>query len=400
MDDNETRIGRRAFLWGAALSALPLASGTEASARRALRWAPPGGRIMRQREPENLEMDFSSVDTPLTPTERFYIRSHFATPQIEARVWRLRVEGAGSKPLELTYDDLLKMPARTVTVTLECAGNGRVYLIPAARGVQWEQGAVGTAIWTGVRLADVLKRATDADTRRTVGSGLGMPVEVILEGADSGEIREPPRPAGAIHFARSLPLAKAYHEDTLLAYRMNGKELSPAHGFPVRAIVPGWYGMASVKWLTRILVTPTPFQGYYQTVDYALWEQRDGLPVRVPITQMQVKASIARPAHRESVPAGGMVRIAGAAWAGEADIAKVEVSTDGGQTWAAARLQGRPIRYAWRLWDFDWRVPRAGKHTLMARATDASGRRQPLQRDQNRENYLINHIIPVDVEAR
>jgi DMSO/TMAO reductase YedYZ molybdopterin-dependent catalytic subunit len=296
-----------------------------------------------------------------------------------------------ARELQLTRDDLLKMPARTVTATLECAGNGRAFLKPKVKGVPWQLGAVGNAEWTGVPLAAVLERA-----------GLrGMAVEVILEGADAGEIAAEAKPAGAVHFARSLPLAKARAPEVLLAYKMNGVELPEAHGFPLRAVVPGWYGMASIKWLRRLVVTERPFNGYFQSMDYSYFSQLKGLPNLVPITELLVKAEIARPAAGEIVKESKDYRVHGAAWTGDSDVARVEVSTDAGRTWTDARLLGDKVRHAWRLWEYQWRTPdKAGEARIMARATDAAGRVQALERDPDRRTYMISHVLPVDVTIR
>jgi len=195
----------------------------------------------------------------------------------------------------------------------------------------------------------------------------------------------------------------------LLAYKMNGEDLPPEHGFPVRAIVPGWYAMASVKWLQRVIVSDRPFTGYYQTIDYAYWQRTDyahwqrgkELAELTPLTEMQVKAEIARPAEGEIVQAGTSVSVRGAAWACDAEITKVELSTDGGATWNEATLLGESTPNAWRLWQFDWGAPsQAGKHTLIARATDSLGRTQPAHRDPDRGTYMINHLLPIEVEAR
>jgi len=214
--------------------------------------------IVREKQPVNLEMPFGTLDGFITPNDRFYVRCHFPIPQIDAKTWRLKVEGEVEKPLELSYAELLRMKSRTVCATLECAGNSRVFLMPRAKGAPWELGAVGNAEWTGVPLSAVLERAEMKASA----------TDVIFEGSDQGEIEEPPRPAGEIHYARGVPRDKAL-KDALLAFKMNGGELSPAHGFPVRVIVPGWYGMASVKWLARIVASGQPFTGYFQSIDYA-----------------------------------------------------------------------------------------------------------------------------------
>jgi DMSO/TMAO reductase YedYZ molybdopterin-dependent catalytic subunit len=386
--ENSLNISRRSLIAG--MATLPFSYGIG----RALRadgddQAP--GLIMREREPQNLESNFASFDSLITPIEKFYIRSHFAAPAVESRSWSLNVEGAVSKPLRISYDELLKLPSETKTATLECAGNGRIYLMPKADGVQWQLGGVGTAEWTGVPLKLLLDRA-GLDSKA---------VEIILEGADTGEPSKPSRPAKPINFSRSLPLDKARDGEVLLAYKMNGEPLPQSHGFPVRAIVPGWYGMASVKWLTRIVATPLPYQGFFQTVDYAYWRHRDGFPVRTAITELQVKSQIARPFLKELIKQGSTYRVFGAAWTGASSIAKVEVSTDGGKSFAAAKLLGERTPYTWRRWEFSWDVPtKPGSYTLMARATDAKGNSQPMDRDRDREAYMINTVLPVEVRVQ
>jgi DMSO/TMAO reductase YedYZ molybdopterin-dependent catalytic subunit len=386
---------RRDFLATAALSGLPLVVGNSRVAAQ----VPPDvvsfpGLILRDHAPPNREFPFSSLDRFLVPNERFYVRNHFATPKIDPASYRLRVEGAVEKSLELSLDEIRKLPSQTRPLTIECAGNGRVYLTPKARGANWQQGAVGNAEWTGVPLAAVLEQAGVKTTAQQA--------EVVLEGADSGTLNDEPKSPGPIHFARSLPIAKARQaEGVLLAYKMNGADLPPDHGAPLRAVVAGWYGMASVKWLTRIVVVERPFRGYWQTFDYSYFIRENGLPVQRAIAQMQVKASIARPAEGEVVPVRNTHRIFGAAWTGEADISKVEVSTDGGKSWHEASLLEKPVRYAWRLWEYLWKTPeKPGRHTLMARATDSRGNTQPMQRDPDRRTYMISHVVPVEIEVR
>ncbi len=390
-------IDRRAFLGGLALGAAAQAGGLvlaeePKTAKRPGKARPFPGVITRQKKPDNLEFPFPTLDSFLTPNEQFYVRTHFEVPQLEAKTWRLKVEGEVEKPLEIDLDELRKMGSRTVTSLLECSGNGRVFLKPPQLGIRWEQGAVSNAEWTGVPLSAVLERAGIRDGA----------VEVILEGADRGKFESPnPKTPGVIHYARSLPLKKARQREVLLAYRMNGKELPASHGFPVRVVVPGWYGMASVKWLARIIVTDRPFHGYFQTFMYTVWQRRGGLPDLVPVSDIQVKAQIARPTLHEIVPAGARYRVFGAAWAGEADVTKVEVSTNGGKRWAEARLLDEPIRYAWRFWEYQWDTPKeAGKYTLMARATDSQKRVQPLERDDDRRDAVISHVQPIQVEVR
>ncbi|MEP7014845.1 MAG: sulfite oxidase [Verrucomicrobiota bacterium] len=346
------------------------------------------GRIVRSEEPPNLEMPFEKLDGFVTPTESFYVRTHFPIPKIDRNKWRLRVEGEVEKTFEISYDELLELEARKIPATLECAGNNRDLLEKKVKGVQWGLGAVGNAEWTGVPLSILLDRAGIKSNA----------LEIILEGADSGSVEDPKAPAGELRFARSIPLEKAM-TDVLLAYQMNDADLLPPHGFPLRAIVPGWYAVASIKWLQRIIATDRPFNGYYQTLDYAFWKRRGDVAELTPLTEMQVKAEIARPVQGESVSANSTVRVHGAAWTSEGEIARVELSSDRGSTWHEAKLLGESKPNAWRLWEFSWKTPSAGKATLIARATDSKGRTQPVDRDPDRGTYMINHLLPIDVEV-
>jgi DMSO/TMAO reductase YedYZ molybdopterin-dependent catalytic subunit len=347
------------------------------------------GKIVRGEDPLNLEMPFAALDSFITPTKLFYVRTHFPIPKIDKQTWRLRVEGEVEKSFEISYDELLKMESRKIPATLECAGNNRNFLESKVKGVQWGLGAVSTAEWTGVVLSMLLDRAIVRPSAH----------EVILEGADRGKPDDPKSPAGELKFAWSIPLEKA--SSVLLAYKMNDVDLPPEHGFPVRAIVPGWYGMASIKWLQRIIVTDQPFSGYFQTLDYAFWKRRGDMVERVPLSEMQTKAEIAGPAEGEIVPANSHVRVHGAAWTTNGEIIKVELSTDGGSTWGDAKLLGEAKPNAWRLWEFNWKTPAAaGKQTLISRATDSRGRTQPAEHDPDRGTYMINHLLPIEVEVR
>lgn len=356
------------------------------------------GRIVRSESPLNLEMPFSAVDSFITPTKSFYVRTHFPIPTIDRNAWWLYVEGEVEKPFSINYEELMTIKSVSAPVTLECAGNNRNFLQPKVNGVQWHLGAVGNAEWTGVPLSVLLDRATLKPNAR----------EVVLEGGDHGMLQDPKSPPGELKFARSIPLEKA-RRDVLLAYKMNDEDLPPEHGFPLRAIVPGWYAMASVKWLQRIIVTDRPFTGYYQTIDYAYWHRTDyghwqrgeNIAELTPLSEMQVKAEIARPTEEETIPVNTSIRVCGAAWACDAEITKVELSTDGGATWNNAKLLGESNSNAWRLWEFNWQTPsQPGKQTLIARATDSLSRTQPLLHDPDRGTYMINHLLPIEVEVR
>lgn len=351
----------------------------------------PAAPVVRQAEPPNLEPPFHALDGRITPTEGVYVRSHFPAPELDEQQWRLRIGGLVHSPLELSLEELKSMPARSIAATMECAGNGRIYLSPRMPGVQWDLGAVGTPEWTGVPLRDVLERAglrTNA-------------LEVVLEGADCGTLTDPGRTPGDIHYARSLPLDKALN-DVVLAYAMNGQPLTRDHGFPLRAVVPGWYGMAAVKWLRTLHVTESPYHGFFQTVDYSFWQKSDGLsPQMRPVTTMLVKAQIARPAPHATVTAGSTHEVTGAAWTGEGDVTRVEVSSDGGHTWADAELLDAPLAGVWRRWRFGWHVPEEpGTVILKARATDSAGRTQEAGHDAGRGGYMVNFPLPVTVYVK
>jgi DMSO/TMAO reductase YedYZ molybdopterin-dependent catalytic subunit len=333
--------------------------------------------------PENSETPLESVRSWVTPNRLFFVRNHFEMPALELAQYRLRVEGCVAHSTTWTWDELTALPERTVFATVECAGNGRSFLQTRVPGVQWGAGAIGHAEWTGVPLRLLLERA-QIHSRS---------VEVLFEGWDQGTEADHPEP---MYFARSLPLAKALDPDTLLAFRMNGELLEPIHGFPVRLFVPGWYGVASVKWLRRIEVLDRPFQGYYQTTKYTVQRPtRDGQET-VIVGPMAVKSEIIRPLAGATLGLGTN-RLFGVAWAGEEAIAGVAVSTDGGRTWNPAELIGPRASYSWTLWEYLWEVAEPGEYTLMARATSASGQMQPVQHDPLNGGYLIHHVRPVPV---
>ncbi|WP_272950192.1 molybdopterin-dependent oxidoreductase, partial [Sinorhizobium meliloti] len=226
--------------------------------------------IVRQKSPQNIEFPFASLSDWLIPTELFFVRNHFASPDLDARDWRLRVGGAVERPIELDLDSIKAMRSTTFTAVVECAGNGRVYYVPPKEGLQWQNGAVGNAAWTGVLLREILEMAGVKRTAR----------EVLLVGADSGVVDTNKKTAspGPVAFARSLPLEKAMAHSTILAYSMNEEALTRDHGYPLRAVVGGWFGMAWVKWITHITVVEQPFLGYWQARDYFRWERSLGEP--------------------------------------------------------------------------------------------------------------------------
>jgi DMSO/TMAO reductase YedYZ molybdopterin-dependent catalytic subunit len=348
------------------------------------------GRVIRQREPLNLEYPFEQLDEFLTPNDLFYIRCHFTIPVLDGHGYKLSINGAVERPLQISYEELLAMPSVTKAATLECAGNGRVFMVPQVRGAQWQLGAVSTAQWTGVPLTALLEEAgVDPNA-----------VEILFEGSDTGTPQEEPIPPGEIRYARSLDIVKA--KDVVIAYKMNGEELPRDHGFPVRAIVPGHFAMASVKWLTGIRILTEPFTGYWQTSDYGYWEfDENNNPVRRALGKMALKSAIARPWTRELIPARATYRVFGAAWGGESFVEKVELSADDGKTWNSVTWIDEAQPFVWRRWKFDWKVPtEKGTYILKSRAIDGQGYVQADHHDKRFGTYVIDHTLGIEVVVR
>ncbi len=378
---------RRAFLQFGSLAATAAAFAVRSSDAIA-QVVMQAHRIVRQASPENLEYDFGTLGEFITPVDRHYVRSHFAVPAIDAASWSLQVKGAVAQPLRLSLDELRALPRASHVVTLECAGNGRSFLTPAVSGVQWARGAVSTAEWTGARLIDILGKAgVDAGATR-----------LVFEGGDSGEVKNTPHPRGVITFHRSLALDDVQARDVLVAYAINGQPLPAANGAPVRLIVPGCYGMASVKWLSAIEVVGGDFDVYWETTDYAYWDRSGNFPVRRPLMGAHVKSLIARPSAGDVVTRGVATEIVGAAWS-DGPVTRIEVSTDGGRTWRDGEFLDPQSPWAWRRWRYRWQVPAAaGEAVLMSRATDAKGRVQPAARNDDYGSYVIHHVVPMPVK--
>ena len=335
------------------------------------------------------ECSLTSLDTWITPTGRFYIRSHFSdVPSLSRSSWHLAVDGEVSQPLTLSLQDILAMPSKEVVTTLECAGNSRSYTTPPSEGLAFRHGAVSTARWKGVPLSHLLDRAGLKETA----------LELVFEGADHGQ-EEEDGVAFELNYRRSLTLDMARHSDILLAYEMNREALTPDHGFPLRLIVPKWYAMASVKWLTRINVVAQPFNGFFQQRRYVMINEgpEDSLE-REPVTTLKVKSLIASPRHGEVVQPGSCT-IKGFAWSGEGEVNRVEVSADGGRTWQEARLLGQANPNAWRQWELIWQASHPGHFIMMARATDSAGNTQPGTIPWNFRGYANNSIHTIAIEV-
>jgi DMSO/TMAO reductase YedYZ molybdopterin-dependent catalytic subunit len=341
------------------------------------------GLIVVTEDPLNCETPTPAPPSGLlTPADRFYLRNHFPIPVLDEAGWRLSVSGLVREPLELSLAELKNMTADTFVATLECAGNGRTMFSPATEGAQWQLGAVSTAEWTGVRLDVVLDRA---------GIRPGAS-ELVFRGADRGTVDGAAEP---ISFERSLAVADARESGALLAYAMNGEPLPVRHGAPLRLVVPGWYAVASVKWLTGIRVASTAFDGYFQTGHYMYEQPRGGTVVREPVRIQRVRALITEPCsgRRHS---GDELTVCGVAWSGAAPIARVEVSVAGG-AWQDARLIDESSTHGWQRWEHLALVSRPGETTIRARATDLAGHTQPARPEWNRRGYGGNFIHEVRV---
>ncbi len=338
-------------------------------------------------QPPNAESARHVLRPMRTPTPGFFVRSHFPVPPTSASGWRLRVDGAVRRPSEWSLEELARLPRRRVVATLECAGNGRdAYPVPAPDELRWGQGAVGVAVWEGVPLSAVLD---DAGLRPGA-------CEVVFTGADRGTSGTPSRRA---RFARSLHLDLPNGiADVLVATGMNGAPLPPKHGFPARLVVPGWYGMAWVKWLESVTVRTTRFGGYFQTTKYVYESPGNGRDRTVPVDRLRVKSLVVSPAEGSRLPRGVTTSVVGKAWSGDGPIRRVEV--DVGDGWLPARL-GRPEgRYAWTPWSYRWTPTHRGPARIASRATDARGAVQPNEPPENVHQYGSNPVRQTGVFVR
>jgi DMSO/TMAO reductase YedYZ molybdopterin-dependent catalytic subunit len=341
--------------------------------------------VVHQLEPCNCETSVGAlVGGVVVPNERFYIRNHFPTPELDPASWRLAVGGLVERPLSLDLRELRSMPSETLVATLECAGNGRSQFTPAIAGEPWGLGAVSTAEWTGVRLGDVLDLA-----RPRPGA-----IEVVLRGADHGPVEERDDP---VAFERSMSLDEARRPEVLLAYAMNGDLLPLEHGRPVRLVVPGRYAVASVKWLTDVELVDQAFAGYFQVDRYVYEWERDGARELEPVGRQRVRALITEPVADAAVEPGNLM-VRGVAWSGDGPIATVEVQV-GGEPWVPARMVGEPSPHAWQWWERLVRVAQPGPVALRARATDRAGESQPAAAAWNRLGYGNNSIQEVVVRV-
>ena len=335
----------------------------------------------------NHGMQLEGLRYDITPPGMHYLLIHFDVPEGDDASWSLSIDGLVDKPTTLSMSDLRARPRVTLPVTMECAGNGRARLAPRPISQPWLTEAIGTAAWTGTSLRGVLEEAGIGDDA----------VELVFRGADhgiQGDVEQ--------NYERSLPIGDAMREEVLLAYEMNGTQLPPQHGFPLRLIVPGWYGMTSVKWLTSITAVAEPFEGYQQ-VAYRFRQRPED--EGEPVTRMSPRSLLVPPGfpdfmtRRRFVDVGDYV-LRGRAWSGWGPIDRVEVSTDGGDTWKDAALGEPASPFAWTPFDFVWKATQPGEFELCCRATDAEGTTQPLDQLWNLHGFSNNMVQRVPVEVR
>jgi sulfite oxidase len=370
-----TQPSRRTILAGMIGAGGLLAAGRFAG----LRAAELDALVARASRPHDLETALAALDAEFTPNDLFFVRSHFGPAVLDERSFRLEIGGLVERPLSIGMAELRKLPKVTLPAVLQCAGNGRGLYRPRVPGAQWERGAVGQAAWSGVRLGDLLRRA-------------GVKTEGKFVRLLGGE--RPPMPTTP-QFARSIPLDKALHPATMLAYEMNGAPLPLLHGAPLRAVVPGWVGDDWVKWLRSIRVEPAEDAGFYMKTGYRVPEP-PVKPGEAPkpetmrvMTSMVVKALITRPvAGARFAGAAAQGTIAGFAFAGERAVRAVEVSTDG-KSWRTATLAPSKGIGSWQRFELPW-TPPPGRHRLLARATDETGVTQPERSLWNPGGYLWN----------
>jgi DMSO/TMAO reductase YedYZ molybdopterin-dependent catalytic subunit len=382
---------RELLLLSAAVGAGTALAGAGASPAAA------AGPILKPTPPELFRLFGTNAETRWSalkdegyyvPVDKFFVRNHTSTPVIDAATWRLSVFGTGLRggPVSFSLADLRSLPSVTLPAAVECAGNGRSYYTTqqgqTVSGTAWTLGAIGVAKWRGVRLSTVLRRS--GLSRHAVDvQPAGLDPNFVSGGVDLGPVRRP------------FPLSKAL-DDVILAYEMNGEDLPPDHGAPVRVIVPGWIGIASIKWVGSIEVSASPLFSPWNTQFYRLFG--DAYPAEgKPFDKQVVKSAFELDAGAV-FEAGVATSLTGRSWSAYGPIRKVEVSTDGGATWRRARFYGSAPGQVWQRWELNWK-PEAGAHTLLARATDVFGNTQPDTTTHNTLGYLFDAVVKVPVTA-
>ncbi|MFL6558070.1 MAG: sulfite oxidase [Bacillus sp. (in: firmicutes)] len=342
--------------------------------------------ITRSLQPENQETPIQFVETDILKNHLFYRRNHFSYPTLSYSNYWLPINGLVTTPIVLSMQEIVKLPSKSLKVVLECSGDKRKLFEPKVFGEQWEKGAISQGYWKGVPLHTLLHLA-----------GIkGEAKEVVIEGYDYGERTDLDK---VYTFSRSLPIEKALHPDTLVAYEYNGQSIPFKHGYPLRLIVPQWYAMASVKWIKQISVIGSKFNGPFQSIDYVYYPNQENDHDAFPVTTINVNSTIQKPLNMSILNTGKHI-IKGIAWTGKGFITKVEISTNNGHTWVNTKVNYTDkTGYEWVSWSYEWRVQEKGMYTIMSRATDSNGRIQSLTPLWNRKGYGYNAIDKIKVKV-
>jgi DMSO/TMAO reductase YedYZ molybdopterin-dependent catalytic subunit len=341
-------------------------------------------RIMTE-SPLNAETPVEYLRSWITANSLFFDRNQgeIMKESIPLSDWELIIEGKVKKPQRFNFDQITHMPKAIVANTLECSGNGRSFFKEKAMGNPWTTGGVGNAVWGGVWLKDLLEKARLKESAK----------HVAFEGYDR------PRGSAGIKFIRSIPVEKAL-SSTILAYEMNGEPLSLKHGYPLRELALGWTGANCVKWLHKIIVMDRPFKGFFMDKVYRVFQKGEDSESGIVVTRLNVKSIITQPMQDERLPVGP-VTILGAAYTGEADVERVEVSVDSGKTWELPTFIGPHEPFAWRQWQYIWEAERTGEYTILSRAADSGGRQQPMNAHWNVLGYgnngVLEHAVTITV---
>ncbi|ULT55092.1 sulfite oxidase [Neobacillus drentensis] len=335
--------------------------------------------------PENQETPIQFLDGEIVDAPLFYRRNHFSYPPFTSSFYFLPIEGLVYTPKTFSLQEIYSMPSKTIKVVLECSGDKRELFQPKVFGEQWEKGAISQGIWKGVSLRTLLKSTGLLPTAK----------EIVFEGYDFGER---PDSNQIFRFARSLPIEKALDPDTIIAYEYNDHPIPFKHGFPLRLIVPGWYAMASVKWIKKITVIDKEFNGPFQAVDYVYYPNKENDHGKFPVSTIHVNSTIQYPLNRQLLHTG-LYQIKGIAWTGKGIITKVELSLDGGQTWNICQLPTKSEKYSWVPWYFKWKALKKGEYTIKSKATDSEGNVQLSEPFWNRKGYGYNAIDTIEVNV-
>ncbi|WP_155670959.1 sulfite oxidase [Ornithinibacillus caprae] len=341
--------------------------------------------ITKSLSPENQETPIPFVQSDRVDKRLFFKRNHFSYPHLlSSSLYSLEIDGSVINPIKISLQHILKLPAKEVHTVLECAGNKRGFFRPKVFGEQWGKGAISQGVWRGISLKTLLQFTGLLDIEK----------EVVFIGNDYGKTTN----SKQLHyFARSLPIEQALHEDTIIAYQYNGNPIPFKHGFPFRLIVPNWYAMASVKWVKRIEVIEKSFDGPFQCEDYIYYPNKENDAGAWPVTTKNVNSTIQKPLHMDELDTGKHI-VKGIAWTGIGLITKVEISLNNGKSWNECELITTPKPYQWVQWEYEWNAAEKGEYTILSRATDSEGNKQPLIAYWNRKGYGYNAVDQIKIK--